>query len=69
VLARLRIPVHLIAGSEDRALDHRLLMAVADGDDHVELRTIDGAGHDLPLSHPDDCIEALRAMLRLTRAT
>jgi len=69
VLARLRIPVHLIAGSEDRALDHQLLMAVADRDDHVELRTIDGTGHDLPLSHPDDCIEALRAMLRLTRAT
>jgi pimeloyl-ACP methyl ester carboxylesterase len=68
VLAGLRIPVHLIAGSEDRALDHQLLGVVAGRADHVELHTIDGAGHDLPLSHPDDCIEALRAMLRTTRA-
>lgn len=67
VLARLRLPVRLIAGSEDRALDHQLLGTVLDRDRHVELRIIDGAGHDLPLSHPDDCLEALRTMLHDTR--
>ncbi len=67
VLAGLRIPVRLVVGSEDRALDHRFLGTIPGRDRDVELQVIDGAGHDLPLSHPDDCLEALRAMLQRTR--
>lgn len=60
-LASARCEVALVAGTEDRLLDLDLLRELADQYPHVRLRVVPGAGHHLPLTHPDECLAAIDA--------
>jgi pimeloyl-ACP methyl ester carboxylesterase len=57
---RVRCPVHLVAGDRDAVVDIPHLRRLATGHDNVEL-TVWAGRHDLPLSHPADCIATIAA--------
>lgn len=59
-LAQIGVPVHLVAGSSDEAVDIDWLRQLEQHHRHVTLDVIDGAAHDLPLSHSGTCLELLR---------
>jgi len=59
-LARIRVPVRLIAGEEDGVLDIEFLNELSRAHPHVHVEHWPGA-HDLPLTLPDRCVEALRS--------
>lgn len=61
-LASTAVPITIIAGGRDGAMDLRFLANLAACHPHVSLRTIDAGGHDLPLTHPHLCIEALHEL-------
>lgn len=54
----IRVPVHLVAGTDDDALDHDFLHELADRHRHVTITVITG-GHDVPLSQPTRCTEII----------
>ena len=56
------VPVRLIAGSNDTAVELGFLQELTTSHLNVEIRIVDGAGHDLPLSHPDICLEEVGRM-------
>ena len=56
------VPVRFIAGSNDAALELGFLQGLTGSHPNVELRIVDGADHDLPLSHPAICLEEVRRM-------
>lgn len=58
--------VHLVAGADDEAVDLVHLEVLAARHAHVGLEVVEGAGHDLPLRHPDRCLDALRRAQRAT---
>lgn len=60
LLGQVTAPVHLVAGSDDPAVDLPLLRQLADRHGHVTVDLVEGAGHGLPLTHPDACRAALR---------
>lgn len=60
-LEQIRVPVWMLAGSDDRSLPLDLLRSLAERNARIKLLVVAGAGHDLPLSHPGDCIAALSA--------
>lgn len=62
-LAELTLPIAIVSGAEDAALELPFLAELARRHANVTLRTIEGAGHDLPLTHPDLCIDAIVRML------
>ena len=62
-LADVRVPVRLVAGARDGAIDVAHLRALTDAHPHITLRVVPGAGHDLPLTHPDLCLAELRGAL------
>lgn len=63
-LARIGVPVHLVAGGNDQAVDIDWLRQLEQHHRHVTLDVIDRAAHDLPLSHADTCLELLRGTRR-----
>ena len=56
------VPITIIAGGRDGAMDLPFLADLASSHPHVSLRTIDDGAHDLPLTHPHLCIDALRGL-------
>lgn len=61
-LERVAAPVVLIAGQEDRVVDASFLRSLADAHENVRFESWPG-GHDLPLSSPERCVEAVRALV------
>jgi pimeloyl-ACP methyl ester carboxylesterase len=61
---RLQLPTVILAGDHDRGIENsrRLARELPS----AELRVLGGAGHELPLTHPDALVEAVQAVL--TRA-
>jgi pimeloyl-ACP methyl ester carboxylesterase len=62
-LARVQVPVHLVAGEHDAVVAPAFLSELASTLRHVRLDRWPG-GHDLPLTAPHRCVEALRAAAR-----
>lgn len=58
-VAEVQVPVRIVAGERDRAIDLGFLEELAATHPHVTLRVVDDGGHDLPLTHPDICIDEL----------
>ena len=56
------IPVTIIAGDRDRAVNLPFLGRLDTLHPNVSLRTIGAAGHDLPLTHAPSCIDAIREL-------
>lgn len=61
-IAATRTPIRLVAGQQDRVLDHQHLESVVRLHDHVSLEVVAGADHDLPLAQPDIVLRELRAI-------
>lgn len=65
-IADIDVPIRIVAGARDGAVDLAFLHAVAGLHQHVSLRVVPDAGHDLPLTHPEECVHELRdALARL----
>lgn len=58
-LARLTAPVHVIEGSQTSAVDHAICDVVRRHVPHTEHTLIEGAGHMMPLTHPEPLTRAL----------
>jgi lipase len=58
-LARLTAPVHVIEGSQTSAVDHAICDIVRRHVPHAQHTLIGGAGHMMPLTHPDQLTRAL----------
>lgn len=61
-LEELSVPVHLVAGDRDSILDLGFLSELAGAHELVSLSVWPGARHDVPLTHPDRCVDAVLAM-------
>lgn len=60
------VPIHLVAGADDHLLDCTFLHELSERYSHVNLSVWPEAEHELPLTHPAECvaeIEQLRASL------
>ena len=57
-LPAVQCPVQLVVGHRDSVVDRAFLRAVARANHHVDLLEWHG-GHDLPLSHADECVEVI----------
>jgi pimeloyl-ACP methyl ester carboxylesterase len=62
-LRELSAPLLALAGEADRVLDLAYLRELSESRARVELRTWPGAGHDLPLSHPDPILAEIERHL------
>ena len=67
-LASLRVPVELIAGSDDPVTDLGYLRRLGEELPHVTLTVRDGTDHDLPLTDPVGAVAALSRAVRLLGA-
>ncbi len=65
VLARLEVPVELVAGTADGVTDVGYLRLLADELGHVSLTVAEGADHDLPLTDPTGAVATLTRAARL----
>ena len=61
-LAEVDVPVRLVAGDQDRIVDRDFLAELANGHDNVELSLWPKTGHEVPLTHPEDCLRAIEQM-------
>lgn len=61
-VTELTIPVRLVAGHRDKAMDLGFLAELATAPH--SLRVVGDAGHDLPLSHPELCVAELEVAPR-----
>lgn len=66
-LADIDVPVRIVAGRRDRAVDLAFLESLTALHEHVSLRIVEDGGHDLPLSHPQLCVDELDAALARAR--
>lgn len=64
---QLRVPVHLVAGDKDTVVDLAYLAELEASNDGVSLAVWPGAGHEVPLTHPSQCLAEIRR-LRVTLA-
>jgi len=64
-LARVRVPVEMVAGSEDRVTDLGYLRRLADDLPHVTLTVRGRADHNLPLTDPVGAVVSLVRAARL----
>lgn len=62
-IAGIDVPIRMVAGASDSAVDLSFLESLAGLHEHVSLRVLPDAGHDLPLTHPDECVRELRETL------
>lgn len=65
-IEHVRVPIHLVAGTDDELVDRPFLRQLSESHAHVSLSVWPGAEHELPLTHPGACvteIERLRASL------
>jgi lipase len=58
-LARMTVPVHVIEGSQTSAVDHAICDVVRQQVPHAQHTLIKGAGHMMPLTHPEPLTRAL----------
>lgn len=65
VLARLEVPVELVARTADGVTDLGYLRLLADKLAHVSLTVAEGADHDLPLTDPTGAVATLTRAARL----
>jgi len=59
---RLRVPVHLVAGDKDTVVDLAYLAELEACNDGVSLAIWPGAGHEVPLTHPSQCLAEMRRL-------
>ncbi len=59
-IGEIDVPVRLVLGAKDAIADPEFLAALARRYEHVSFRRVEGAGHDLPLTHPELCLAELR---------
>ncbi len=59
-LERISCPVHLVAGHHDPVVDHGHLRRLGDAHNNIELTERTGR-HDLPLTHPAECMKVIAA--------
>jgi lipase len=60
-LARMATPVHVIEGTQTSDVDHAICDVVRRHVPHAQHTLIDGAGHMIPLTHPEPLTHALLA--------
>ena len=60
-LAGLTMPVHVVEGSRTSAVDHAICDIVRRHVPHGRHTVIEGAGHMMPLTHPEQLTRALLA--------
>jgi len=58
-LSRVTMPVHVVEGSQTSAVDHAICDVVRRHMPHAQHTLIEGAGHMMPLTHPDPLACAL----------
>ena len=58
-LARLTVPVHVVEGSQTSAVDHAICNVIRRHLPHAQHTLIEGAGHMMPLTHPEPLTRAL----------
>ena len=58
-LARVTAPVHVVEGSQTSAVDHAICDVVRRHVPHARHTLIEGAGHMMPLTHPEPLTRAL----------
>lgn len=58
-ITEIDVPMRIVAGARDSAVDLSFLDSLAGLHDDVSLRVVPDAGHDLPLTHPDECVREL----------
>lgn len=63
LLAGVTAPVHIIEGSRTSAVDHAICELLRRRLPHARHTVLEGAGHMMPLTHPDVLTRALRAGL------
>lgn len=61
-LAQVNVPIHLVVGDDDRIVDLAFLHELTDSLGNVRVSLWPG-GHDLPLTHAEDCVGVIRAAL------
>lgn len=62
-IAEVDVPIRIVAGARDGAVDLSFLRSLPRLHEHVSLRVVPDAGHDLPLTHPEECVRELRDAL------
>ena len=58
-LAALTVPVHVVEGSQTSAVDHAICNVVRRHVPHAQHTLIEGAGHMMPLTHPEPLTRVL----------
>lgn len=58
-LARVTVPVHVVEGSQTSAIDHAICDVVRRHVPYAQHTLIEGAGHMMPLTHPESLTRAL----------
>ena len=58
-LATVTAPVHVLEGSQTSAVDHAICDVIERHVPHAQRTLIEGAGHMMPLTHPDPLARAL----------
>ncbi len=58
-LGRVNVPVHVVEGSETSTVDHAICEVVRRHVPHARHTLIEGAGHMMPLTHPEPLVRAL----------
>jgi pimeloyl-ACP methyl ester carboxylesterase len=67
LLYQLPVPVHVLIGDRDQAIDAPFLHRLSQRHPHVMITTVPGAGHDMPLSHPERSVTAIEDLRRQSR--
>ncbi len=57
------IPIHLVAGAQDRVIDQELMNAWAQRSSMIRFELVPDAGHELPIVDPSGCVEHVRSVL------
>jgi pimeloyl-ACP methyl ester carboxylesterase len=58
-LATVTVPAHVVEGAETSRVDHAICHVVRRHLPHARHTVIDGAGHMMPLTHPEPLTRAL----------
>jgi lipase len=58
-LATVAVPVHVVEGSQTSAVDHAICDVILRHVPHAQHTLIEGAGHMMPLTHPESLTRAL----------
>jgi pimeloyl-ACP methyl ester carboxylesterase len=67
VLARVTAPVHVVEGSQTSAVDHAICDVLRRHVPQAQHTLIEGAGHMMPLTHPEPLTHALLTGIESSR--